>query len=128
MLHQTVRGKSLNTSYAGCDTCLRKDLEVSDGACICYMGTTAKLCGEISHLYNAYLFAVLLTKQCHSTGLLCFIYSHNFCYNRKRSLDLFIYNILYLFDLLWSHSREMGKIKTETSCIYIGTSLFYMAS
>ena len=92
------------------------------------MGTAAKLCGEISHLYHADLLAVFFTEEGHSACLLCLIQGHNLCFNRKGSADLCIYHIFHLFDLLRSHGGEMGKVKTESTCVHIGACLLYMAS
>ena len=60
------------------------------------MGTTAKLYGEIPHLHNAYFLTIFLTKQCHGSGFLCLIQAHLLGNNRKRCLNLFIDQILYL--------------------------------
>ena len=73
MFKSTFACKGFNTSYTSCDTCLGKDLKISNGTGISYMSTAAKFCGEISHLYNTYLFTILFSKQRHSTCFLCFI-------------------------------------------------------
>ena len=78
------------------------------------MSTAAKLRGEVAHLNHTDLLTIFFTKQCHSTGLLRFIQTHLLSYNSQILLNLFIYQIFNLFDLLRSHSGEMGKVETES--------------
>ena len=92
------------------------------------MSTTAKLGREIAHLNHTDLLTILFAKQRHSAGLLRFIQSHLLCYNIQILLDLLIYQLLNLFDLLRSHGREMGKVKTESVRSYQGAGLLYMVT
>ena len=100
---------------------LREDLECMNCASVSDMSTTAKLGREIAHLNHTDLLTILFAKQRHSAGLLRFIQTHLLCYNIQILLDLLIYQLLNLFDLLRSHGREMGKVKTESVRSYQGT-------
>ena len=128
VVHETCAGKSLDTSHACCNSGLGNDLEGRNRAGIRNMGSAAELCGEISHLYYADTVAVLLAKERHSSCLLGLFQTHNVCHNRKRRSDLIVYHLLYLCNLLWSHGREMGKVKAESVACHKGTSLLYMRS
>ena len=90
------------------------------------MGTTTELSGEITHRYHTYLLGILLAKQCHSTGLLCFLNIHDIGMNLKSCLNLLIYNFFNFTDFLSSHSCEVGKVETKSVSSYKRTLLLYM--
>ena len=58
---------SLYSADTGSNTSLRKNLERTDCARISYMGTSAKLSGEISHLYYSYSLSIFFAEQSHCT-------------------------------------------------------------
>ena len=78
------------------------------------MGPAAELCGEIAHPYYADRLSVLLAEQGHGACLFRILQAHFVSHNRKSRMDLFIYDLLHLSDLLGSHGGEMGKVKAET--------------
>ena len=90
------------------------------------MGTSAELFGEVSHRYDSYILAVFLTKEGHSACLLGRLHIHDLGDNRKICLDLFIYQSLYLLDLLLGHRLEMSEVKTQSVRSYERTFLLYM--
>ena len=67
------------------------------------MGSAAKFTGEITHLDHADFISVFLTKQSHSTGLLCLIQIHDDGIDRKAFRNLFIHDGFYFMDLISSH-------------------------
>ena len=60
-----VGSQCLDTAYACCDAGLGDDLKAADIRRIRYMGTAAKLRGEISHGYHTDRIAVLFAEQRH---------------------------------------------------------------
>ena len=92
------------------------------------MSTTAKLGREIAHLNHTNLLTILFAKQRHSAGLLRFIQTHLLCYNIQVLLNLLVYQLLNLLDLLRSHSGEMGKVETKSVRSNQGTSLLHMVT
>ena len=71
--------------------------------CIGYMCASTKFLGEIVHGYDTYRLAILLTKESHRSGLLCFVNGHDIGTYRNSLVNLCIYDILYLLEFLCSH-------------------------
>ena len=92
------------------------------------MCSTAQFLREIPHGDNADTLSILLAEQRHRTGLLCLIDGHHLGHNRNRLVDLCIYDILYLLQLLCGHRREMRKVKSCAVCILIRTLLLYVCA
>ena len=126
MLHQTCRCQCLDTADTCCNTALGNNLEGCDHACVRYMSTTTELCTEITHLDNANLIAVLLTKKSHRTGLFCLFECHLLGYNIKTCRDLIIDDLLNLLNLLLCHCREMREVETKSLGIHVGSLLLNM--
>ena len=128
VMHQTIGGECLDTSYTCCYTSLGKDLEAADLGGILNVGTAAELCGEVSHSYDTDLIAVFLSEERHRACLLCVLQTHNICNNRKCRADLFIYNILNFLDLILAHCREVSEVETKSVSCHKGTSLLNMCA
>ena len=90
------------------------------------MGTTAEFRGYFTHLYYTNGFAILLTEESHSTGLLRFIKGHHLSINGKSCTDSIIYDRFDLSNLFLGHSREMSEVETDSVSVVVRTSLLYM--
>ena len=93
-----------------------------------YMGTAAKLDGEISHGNNADLISVFLTEESHGTCLLGILDAHDPGIYSKILCDLLIDDLFYLRDLFRCHCLIMGKVKTKASVLNKGSGLLHMIS
>ena len=93
-----------------------------------YMGTATEFLGEITYRYNSDRVSVLLTKECHGTCLLCFIYGHYICNDFDIFSNLFINDCFHLCNLFFCHGLTMAKVKSCTVCVLVGTLLFYMVA
>ena len=87
------------------------------------MCSAAELDAVVAHAYDSYDIAVLFTEDGHCAELLCLVDRHLFHLYRQILIDLLIYDILDLLDLLSSHRLEVVEVESEIVLVYIGTCL-----
>src|SRR5699024_1777861 len=128
VFHQSFGSQCLDTAHTCCHTCFGNNLEGSDGCSIVHVCSTAKFLGEFSHADNADDIAVLFTKQSLRPCLFGLFDRKVFYLHRKCISNGLVYDIFYVFDFFRRQCGEMGKVKTKSCRIHVGTSLLYVRS